>query len=126
MIEIFLWLVSGLPATTYGHGGFNCGDVGKPVQCKYGAITASGVVLHPDEPQVAIAIPKKWRIRPRFIYIRTKDSPCVEVHLVDKMNERYVGKRGFDITPGTLRKLGIKPTKHWSDKIYVCNKEKQI
>lgn len=124
MIEIFLWLVSGLPATTYGYHEPNCGDIGKAKECKHGAITSSGVKFEPHKAQVAVAIPNKWRIRPKYIYIRTKTSPCVEVHLVDRMNERYVGKRGFDVTPAVLVKLGIKPTKHWSDKIYVCDKEK--
>lgn len=118
----FLLLASGLLSTTYGHGEVMCGDVDKPRKCEAGAVTASGIEFDPKLPQIAIAAPKNLIVRPTWIKVRLEDGPCVKVHLVDKMNPRYIGTIGFDLTPKAVELLtGKAATSYWSGRIFVCN-----
>lgn len=96
-------------SSTYGFGEYNCGDIGKPKPCVKGQPTASGVLLDPNLPQAAIAAPTNLRMYPVSVYMRVPGGPCVAIQVVDKMNPRYIGKRGFDLTPGALRALGVEP-----------------
>lgn len=96
-------------SSTYGFGEWNCGDIGKAKPCIKGQPTASGVLLDPDAPQAAIAAPTNMRMRPVTVYMRVPGGPCVAIQVIDKMNPRYIGERGFDLTPGALRALGVEP-----------------
>lgn len=121
MLEYLIIIASGLLSTTYGHGEINCGDIGSPVPCEVGAVTASGVPFDPSLPQAAVAAPSDLRLRARSIKLRVDGGPCRKIQLVDKMNPRYIGKRGFDLTPEAVRLLTGKPaTAAWSGIVHVC------
>lgn len=121
MLEYLLVIASGLLSTTYGWGESYCGDIGKPVPCQRGAITASGVEFNPALAQAAIAAPSHVRFKPTYIMLKVDGGKCRRVHLVDKSNPRWVGRRGFDLTPEAVRVLtGRTPTKHWSGIVHVC------
>ena len=121
LIEYYLMIASLVPSTTYGHGELMCGDVGKPVACAVGAVTASGVPFNPAVPMVAIAMPANRRLVARHVWLRVEGGECRRVRLTDKMNARYIGVRGFDLTPAAVRLLTGKPaTKHWSGRVEVC------
>lgn len=121
LIELLI-IASGLMSTTYGYGEKNCGDIGRAVACDSLAITASGLAFNPRIPQVAIAAPTSMRLRDRAIWLRVADQPCRRVLLVDKMNPRYIGIRGFDLNPAAQALLTGKPaTRHWSGKVFVCS-----
>lgn len=121
LIELLI-IASGLLSSTYGHGERFCGDIGFPVPCELGAITASGVAFNPGLAQAAIAAPTRMVMRDSFIYLRVDSGPCRKIHLVDKMNPRWIGKRGFDLTPAAVKLLTGKPaTRHWSGRVFVCS-----
>jgi hypothetical protein len=123
---VYLILANGLLSSTYGWGENNCGDIGKAVPCQAGAITASGIKLDHSSPQAAIAVPKNYRLKATYIRLRIEGGKCTDIHLVDKMNPRYIGKRGFDLTPKALHMLGVKGHRDWTGKIYVCNIQEVI
>lgn len=112
---------SGLIATTYGYGELMCGEVGSPRPCNNNAVTFTGMKFEPNAPSVAIFAPKKLRFPSTFIRIRVEDGPCGWVVLNDKGNARFFKKRGFDLTPGALLLLGIKPSPYWKGVVHVCN-----
>jgi hypothetical protein len=117
-----LAIASGLTATTYGYGELKCGDYNNVSQCNKNATTASGDSFNPNIPAAALAIPKIYRVRPQYIFIRTENSSCIKVLLNDKMAEKYVGSRGLDLTPSAVKALGEKPHKAWSGRIFLCEK----
>lgn len=117
-------LASGLLATTYGWGSHNCGDIGKPRPCEYGAVTASGITFDPDYPMAAVAAPTRMRMRPVFVRLRVEGGECRTILIADKMNPRYIHKRGFDLTPAAQALLtGEDPKPYWSARVYVCESE---
>lgn len=122
LLELLL-LASGLTATTYGHGEFRCGSIGNPVQCVRGAITASGMVFDPGVPMAAIPAPTNMRFRdPMRIGLRIPHGPCVMVWVADKSHPRWIGSRGFDLTPAAVTKLtGKRATHYWSGEVEICN-----
>jgi hypothetical protein len=114
-------LASGLQATTYGHAELACGDIHAPVPCTHGAVTASGELFDPGLATVAIALPTRTRLRAADIWLRVGDGRCHRVRLNDKMNPRWIGVRGFDLTPRAVELLTGKPaTRHWSGVVHVC------
>jgi hypothetical protein len=114
-------LASLLRSTTYGYGELMCGDIGKARKCSKGAVTASGVVFDPSVPMVAIAAPIKLRLRAEYIGLRVPGGTCQRVLLADKMNPRYIGKRGFDLNPAALSLITGEPAhKAWSGRVEVC------
>ncbi len=116
-----LVVASGLTATTYGHGELMCGDVGKPRACKVGAITASGEPFDPSLPTAAIAAPFTYRLQARTVYLKVPGGQCRPIRLTDKMNPRYIGKRGFDLSPKAVQLLtNEEPSRTWSGKVEVC------
>jgi hypothetical protein len=122
MVYELLVLASGLVSTTYGYNEIFCGDVHRPEACAVGAVTASGVPFDPSLPQIALAAPSNLRIRPTWVGIRVQNGPCVMVHLVDKMNPRYVGVRGMDLTPAAVALVTGKPAHpKWSGEVFVCD-----
>lgn len=94
-------------SSTFGYGEYNCGNIGHPKPCIKGQPTASGIPLDPDAPQAAVAAPTNLRMYPVTVYMRVSGGPCVAIEIVDKMNPRYIGRRGFDLTKGALRALGL-------------------
>ena len=99
----------------------NCGDIGTPEPCAKGAITASGEMFDPDTPSMAVAAPTNMRITAKDIWIRTDNTECIKIRVNDKMNPRYTGERGFDLSPAAVKLLtGQEPKPYWSDKVYVC------
>lgn len=120
-LDILLLIASGLAATTYGHGERRCGDIQTPRACAAGATTASGVPFDPTLPQVAIAAPTKFFLKPTRIGLKLKHGKCQSFQLVDKMNPRWIGERGFDLTPAAQTRLTGRPaTKHWQAPVFVC------
>lgn len=125
MLEYLLAIASGLVSTVYGYGETMCGDVGRPRPCSHGAVTASGDIFDPSIPSIAIAAPAHFRLKPTKIFLRVGDGPCKPVLLLDKMNPRYMGIRGFDLTPAAVELLtGTPATAYWSDIVHVCAKKR--
>ena len=124
MLE-FIAIASGLISSTYGWGESSCGDYGKPRACEQGAVTASGEPFNPHEDATAaIAMPRNRILRASVVVLRVEEGPCVPIRISDKMNERYVGKRGFDLSPAAVRALtGKEPSRHWSGVVHVCDQE---
>lgn len=123
LTDILISIASGLLSTTYGHGELFCGDVGKPVPCSVGAVTASGETFHPTTvPSAAVAAPFKVRLDARWIRLKLAGPfPCKRVRLNDKMHARYVGVRGFDLSPSAVRLLTNRPaSSYWSGIVEVC------
>lgn len=117
LVTVALSLIS----TTYGHQEMYCGDYDKPEVCAKGAITASGEEFDPNKATAAIPAPKNKILRPFYVWIKDIKGRCRRIKVNDKANEKWIGKRGLDLTPGALRKLGIKPTKHWSGRLELCS-----
>ena len=95
-------------SSTYGWGELFCGDYNKPQPCSKGAVTASGQVFDPDLPTAAVAAPRNLRMRPVVVGMRVPGGRCVAILVNDKMSERWINKRGFDLSRGALRALGVK------------------
>jgi len=124
VLNIYLYLIiaSGLHSTTYGWDETNCGDIGVPRPCSHGAITASGEVFDPETPTMAVFAPTKLRMggRAKVVLVRLPGGSCKYVRVNDKGNPRYIGERGFDLTPAAITLLGEEPTKFWSGKVELC------
>lgn len=96
-------------SSTYGWGEHMCSDYDtKPQPCSKGAITASGEIFDPELPTAAVAAPRNLRMRPVVVYMSANGGPCTRIRINDKLNERYIGIRGFDLSRGALRALGLK------------------
>jgi hypothetical protein len=115
-------LALSLPATVYGivnpetgKGELMCGDPGKVVPCDSNATTASGERFNPQELTVAVPLPFNRILRPvRLCLEHPKTGNKVWVKVNDKANERWIGQRGFDMTPATYEALTGKPARPWS------------
>ncbi len=117
----YLLLASLLRSTTYGYNELKCGDVGKAVPCSKGAVTASGVEFNPDVASVAVSAPFKLRLKSQWIRLKVAGGKCHKLKLLDKMHPRYIGKRGFDLTPAAVKLLtGKAGTKVWSGRVELC------
>lgn len=116
---INLAFLTGL-STTYGYGEWNCGDIGKARPCSKGAITSSGQIFDPELPTAAIAVPANMRFSPFHLYMKVGNGPCIKVLINDKLNPRYVGKLGFDLTPKTLELLTGRASPKWLGKVSPC------
>lgn len=102
-----------------------CGDIGKAQSCTKGAVTAAGHTFKPHTiPSAAVPAPTKQRMHVHILHLRlqgVQDAPCVAIILNDKANPRWIGKRGFDLSPAAVRALtGKEPTRHWSGKVEEC------
>lgn len=120
-LQFFILMASGLPASTYGHGESFCGDYGQPaVVCNIGSQTASGELFDPEAASAALAMPRRFRMRPTHVWLRTDTSTCVKVKIIDKMHERFIGQRGFDLSPKAIELLTGQRSKHFLRKVYLC------
>ena len=120
-MDVYIKLASGLLATVYGFGEPNCGDVGAPRPCELGAITASGEVFDPLRPMAATAAPLSSRVHSRYVGMRVADGLCHPIRIADKSNPRFIGVRGFDLSPKAVELLTGKPaTPWWSGRVYLC------
>lgn len=121
-LTTLLMVASGLISTTYGYGELNCGDINAPRKCEKGATTASGLTFDPDIAFVAIAAPTEFALKPSIVYLKTKHGRCHPIVIIDKMNPRYIGVRGFDVSPAGVKLLTGKPaTSTWQEKLYICS-----
>lgn len=125
-MELLILTALSLKATTYGWGEMMCGDIGKPRSCTEGAVTASGQPFRPVVvPSAAIPAPTRMPLKARFINLRLKgvpNAPCIRIILNDKANPRWIGKRGFDLSPAAVQALTNNlPTPHWSGKVEACD-----
>lgn len=112
----------GLLATTYGWSEMNCGDIHAPRKCELGATTASGLPFDPNIPFVAIAAPADYVLRPTVVYLKTRTGRCHALNIIDKMNPRYIGIRGFDLSPAAVTLLTGKPAHpKWQERLYLCS-----
>jgi hypothetical protein len=117
MLEVFLLLLSGSTATTYGWGEDNCNG-----PCVRGNLTASGEHFSPAYRTAAIALPTKFRLRARDVWLRTEDGPCTRIRINDRRSGLSQGKLGWDLTPAAVKALGGKATPNWSGRVYLCAK----
>ena len=106
----------------YGMGEYYCGDAGqKPKPCVKGALTASGDEFDPATITGAIPIPHNRKLRPFWICLLSSEGEPVAVWINDKKNERFIGQKGFDLSPAAVLALTGKPaTRYWSGKVQEC------
>lgn len=109
-------------ATIYGTGEYRCGDYGaKPRPCNNTAVTASGERFNPHDLIAAVPLPRNRVLRPTTIRILTFKGKCLNLRVIDKKHERYIGKSGLDLTPAAVKAItGEEPTKYWGGKIVMC------
>ncbi len=119
-LQELLFLASSVFSTTYGHGERMCGDVGHTRACDRNAVTASGVPFNPDIPMAALAAPASLHFKAQYIGLRVPGGVCRQVLLADKMNPRYIGERGFDLSPAAVRLLTGSAPRMWSGKVQLC------
>lgn len=118
---IYVFLASGLHSTTYGWGESFCGDIGKPTACEKGAVTSSGEVFDPELPTAAIFAPTALYVPPTPIPLKLgEDGTCKYLNINDKGNPRFIGKRGFDVTPAAISLLGGEAQPTWSANLFIC------
>ena len=125
MVELLIQMIitaSMYPATTYGFSELMCGDVGKPRRCEYGAITASGEIFDPETPSAAIPAPFFLPMRAVTIGMRLRggNGKCVGIRVNDKANPRYIGVRGFDLSPAAVTALGGNSGTTWGGRVELC------
>jgi hypothetical protein len=91
-----------------------------------GQLTASGDIFNPTLPTAAIALPKNQVLRPFYLYLQVNNGACIKVLVNDKMNERWIGKRGFDLTPTTVFLSTRRwPTDSWTGSVSLCIPKKE-
>lgn len=120
-MQLFITLALMKTATVYGYGEKNCGDPGKAVSCKLGAVTASGQIFNPDEISAAVPAPRNTRIRITHIWVKAYNNTCIKLKINDKKNWRYIGTGGLDLTPAAVLAItGKLPSKSWSGRLEMC------
>lgn len=122
-IDKYVELAFKYRASTYGYGEIMCGDIGAPRRCKSGALTASGEVFNPYLPTAAVFAPTKLRMSARYVWMKMKGGPynCRMIRVNDKGNPRFIGERGFDLTPGAVLLLGGTPSPTWGGRLERCS-----
>jgi rare lipoprotein A (peptidoglycan hydrolase) len=126
-LEYFVQLALSIGiSTTYGYGEMYCCDPGKACPCTTGQYTASGEMFDTEKATAAIPLPVNMRIVPTVVHLQIENGPCVPIKLNDKMNSRFIGKRGFDLSPRAIELLTGKPrTPKWVGRVYPCNGDKR-
>jgi hypothetical protein len=104
-----------LVAHVYGYGEMFCEDHGRPAPCVKGRLTSTGEIFDPQLITAALHmdIEKPFIMR---IALAQTPSKCVPVRINDRK-----GGPGFDLTPGTLQALGVRPNRRWSGHVVVCS-----
>jgi hypothetical protein len=121
---VWMFLASNVKSTTYGYGEMMCGEPGQPRPCEVGATTASGEPFDPAIPSAAIAIPHNMVMVAMDMYVKIPGGTCHKIRLNDKMNERWIGYRGFDLSPAAVKLLtGKEASSNWSGKVSLCSVE---
>lgn len=122
-ISLIVAIASGLRATTYGFGELSCG-ANPPRPCVRGEVTASGEEFRPHAvASAAVASPRGMRLPATDVWLRLADGPypCVRIRLNDKSHPRWMGSRGFDLSPAAVSRLTSRPARRdWSARILVC------
>jgi hypothetical protein len=123
-LELVIMLASGLRATTYGFGEMMCGSH-PPRPCVRGEQTASGEEFAPfSVPSAAVAAPRRMPMKAGWIYLKLADGPfrCARIRLNDKSHPRWMGERGFDLSPAAVQVLTRRaPRADWSARVEVCS-----
>lgn len=109
-------------ASTYGYHERNCGDIDAPAACSKGAITASGEEFDPTLPTAALAVHSGAIMRPVTVIMRVGSGPCVPIRVNDKMNAKWIGKRGFDLSPAALKALTGESSATWTGTVTLCGR----
>lgn len=125
----FITLALSFPATVYGvvnsetgKAESMCGET-VPIPCDSNATTASGQQFDPDVLAAAVPMPKNRIMRPVRICLYNPDTGKRAWAVInDKVNPRYQGVRGLDLTPKLYKALTGKPATSWSslERIEVC------
>ena len=111
-----LLFASQFRANVYGYGEPSCYRGNKVAPCVKGTRTASGEIFDPKLPTVAVWLPRRVRLEPQWVFVRLEGRHrCAKLWLNDRK-----GRRGFDLSPGAVKALGIKPSRHWSGKLQGC------
>jgi len=117
----YIVLAGSLVAFTFGYSEKRCGDINHPVACSIGATTSSGEKFNPLLiASAALPLPRRLKMRALTIKFKAKNGKCVPIRINDKSPEKWIGKRGFELTPAALRILGITPSKKWSGRVELC------
>ena len=120
-----LVLYSGMLASTYGYKEKSCGNVGNTKTCTNGQLTASGEPFHADKPTAAVphvvgglkAVGAWFRLASDSI-----GTACKYIHINDKMNKRFLGKKLMDLSPSAQELLtGKKARSTWSGRVILCH-----
>ena len=102
---------------TYGYNEYSCNG-----RCSFGSYTASGEKFRKDIPSAAIPLPRKMRLHPFWIGLKTENGPCIKIRINDKAAPKLIGKRGFDISPYALKLLIGHSSSTWSGRLELCDK----
>jgi hypothetical protein len=112
---------SGLLTSTYGFHERNCGDVNKATTCSSGKLTASGEVFLTDKPTAAIPyLNGKFKANGAWFRLASDavGTACKYIHINDKMNKRFHGKKYMDVSPAAQELLtGKKARSTWSGRV---------
>lgn len=119
----FVALALKFHATVYGYGELYCGDYdSEPQPCDSTAITASGEPFNPDELIAAVPLPRNRIMRPLTIGVLDHAGRCLQIRVIDKKNERFIGNSGLDLSPGAVLAITGKPApRHFSGKLGPCS-----
>ena len=111
----YIELAISLHATVYGFNEIKCGPAHAPQSCSFDAITASGHEFDPEIPSAAIPLPHNKIMRPFIICVKNPDTgKKIRLLVNDKTNARWIGKRGFDLSPEAFRQLTGRLPEKWS------------
>lgn len=120
-----LVIFSGMLSSTYGHGETMCGNVGNPKVCSTGQLTASGEEFHTEKATAAVPF-IQGRLKAQGAWFRLASDPigtgCKYIHINDKMNKRFHGRKYMDLSPAAQSILtGKKASRSWSGRVLLCH-----
>lgn len=101
-----------------------CGNVGNAKRCDNGQLTASGEVFLTDRATAAIPYLKgKFKAKGAWFRLASDavGTACKYIHINDKMNKRFHGKKYMDVSPAAQELLtGKKARSTWSGRVLLC------
>lgn len=108
----YIELALSFHATVYGFSEMKCGSTQSPQPCDESATTASGHPFDPNIPSAAIPMPQNRIMRPFYVCLQNpKTGKKIRLLVNDKTNAKWIGKRGFDLSPAAFRQLTGKDAK---------------